>query len=96
MSTSTLFKRLDQIEIPTVTFVPEVSSEKVLAWQKARQLEALQVWGNTPIVLLLGFPGKPQPIPVTAAAQFTDRWEVLSQDGITHYLHLGEVVEVPR
>ena len=71
--------------------------KEIKAWQKARKKEgAIQVVGKATATVLIGWPkdSDPAEVPVLAAAEFEDSWEVLALYGVTHRLFKREIVGV--
>ena len=73
-----------------------LSKKKIKAWQDARRAKATQVMGSATVTINIGWPKgeEPQEVPVLAAANFEDRWEVLALYGATHHLRHDEVADV--
>ena len=70
--------------------------EEIRAWQKAREEKATRVIGKATATIKIGWPEdtEPKQVPVLAAAEFDDRWEILALYGSTHRLSKDEIASV--
>jgi len=71
--------------------------KKIKEWQAARK-KATRIVGKATIKINIGWPKKDEPrdVPVLAAAQFGERWEVLALYGSTHKFSDGEIADVEK
>jgi len=84
------------IEVKPTKIKLGLPMKEIKAWQKAREQKAKRVVGKATIKIPIGWPKEDEPrdVPVLAAAEFEDRWEVLALYGSTHYFSKGEIASV--